>query len=78
MSKRRWIALTFSVVALSLTVAARAQRGSSQSRTTTTTPAQNFVNATRMSKATWGTAARPDYTSIAFAPDGTLYADRRA
>ncbi len=72
MTTRRWIAVTVALaVGMGLTAVARAQGGSQSNVTYSTSGSIDSVHAT---PPTWGLAARPDYTSIAFAPDGTLYA----
>jgi hypothetical protein len=72
MTTRKWTAVTIAVaVGMSLTIVAHAQRGSQSNATSySKTGAVDTVHA---SPPTWG-LRQPDYTSIAFAPDGTLYA----
>ena len=70
---RKWMTVTVALaVAMSLTAVARAQRGSLSTETATSTT--GAIDATHASPPTWGLAGRPDYSGIAFAPDGTLYA----
>jgi len=59
-------------VGMSLTAVARGQHRSHANETTTA--ARAAIDAIHASPATWGLAGRPDYSGIAFAPDGTLYA----
>src|SRR5437868_4236706 len=71
--RRRWISIAVAIgVGISVTAVAHAQhRGRSTETATSTTGAIDAIHA---SPPTWGLDGRPDYSAIAFAPDGTLYA----
>ncbi len=74
MTTRRLIVLVVAV-ALGMSVAAVAQAHTAFSRVhAPVVKIAGHTDAVHAAPATWGLAARPDYSSIAFAPDGMLYA----
>jgi hypothetical protein len=70
---RRWIIITVAIaIGMSLTAVAHAHHGSQSSAPLISTT--GAIDAIHASPPTWGTDGRPEYSGIAFAPDGTLYA----